>query len=776
MNKADRKIIDYLTTEKWEVDYHDASPPSVGRGGRTSCVCMTCQRELRVFMDGSRELCPICEELDYLQVKAEKEEGRLNLPSPPSLADRTDALLRGFELLLGHHQCPYNLFCQLKSQLKIHLNNVPGEDVWLGRVKSLLASPLAKYLRCEAPPKPDVEFRVSGRVWKWLRNRLRVFNRRNTHLWFSWFQIKRCALECSPDFVEQTYLDHQESLTSPDQGDDLAIAKIFKDKTFLRVLERAARGVEKHFSKGPKWEETTPSKSACYERSRSKGGQQRELRSLAHLSVSDRGTELERMTVIPHINTKDGCLHHQVVEIRTTYGRDEWENLSSLEPDMVRPSAKVQIILEPLKGRVISKGPAHLYSRMRPLQKAMHKTLRRMPCFRLIGRTLSPTDLIDLVTEKNRTDDAGWLSIDYKAATDGLSWKYSSRILFYLIQYLDPKVREEAFLCLGPHDLYYPDSEGVGLDLRHFGGTQVSGQLMGSILSFPVLCLANLGVYLSNMAIKQDNWSTKDRLSTVLINGDDMLYVGSQTDYTRHSELSGSVGLKMSVGKAYWHPVYANINSESFHYNIKVVDSTPYKIPFLNTGLFFGAHKVQRSEKLDLCEQELTLLSTLNLILDGTLPGRQADVLSRFIALHADEIWRETLFNLSSEDLLSLRVKSKQHRNLFLPFELGGMGVLPPDGYKFRTNSIQKRLATLFVDRYPRLVLAGPPPYPEGYIVPKVEVYQNRPWFKRLRAPDLDTPIFKEGLGGQKCMRNKLIRFLSAGYVRVASSAGEMIL
>jgi len=413
---------------------------------------------------------------------------------------------------------------------------------------------------------------------------------------------------------------------------------------------------------------------------------------------------------------------------------------------------------------------------MRPLQKAMHKTLRRMPCFRLIGRTLSPTDLMDLVTDENRADDAGWLSIDYKAATDGLSWKYSSRILFWITQYLDPETRALAFDCLGPHELYYPDSEGIGTDLRHYGGTQVSGQLMGSILSFPVLCLANLGVYLSNMAEKQDKWSTKARLSTVLINGDDMLYVGSNADYTRHADLSGRIGLKMSVGKAYWHPVYANINSESFHFNIAVKGSTPWKIPFLNTGLYFGAHKVQRSEKADSSDGG-TLLANLNLILEGTLPGRQADILSRFLALHAKEIYNETLFTVDykSRSELDFSVKSKNNRNLFLPYNLGGMGIVPPMGFKYRVTTLQKRLATLFVSDYPGLALVGPPPLPEGYIVPKVEVYLNKPWYKRMLARDFETPIFR-GLGTAKCMGKKLIRFLSAGYARFATGPGEMIL
>jgi len=572
--------------------------------------------------------------------------------------------------------------------------------------------------------------------------------------------------------VEQTYNDHREALTGPDQGDDSAIAAIFRDKTFLRVLEKTARGIEKKMTK-LSWLDTTPSKSACYERSRSKGGQQHELRSLAGLRQSDRGTELYMMKVIPHLNFKNETLHHSVVEYRVPYGYEEWGSLSLVDLPDQRPSAKVQIVLEPLKGRVISKGPALLYSHMRPLQKAMHKTLRRMPCFKLIGQTLAPTDLLDLICDQNRKDDAGWLSIDYKAATDGLSWKYSSRILWWITRYLDPTIRDRAFRCLGPHDLYYPDSEGIGLDLSHFGGTQVSGQLMGSILSFPVLCLANLGVYLSNMSDVQRYWGDRLRLRTVLINGDDMLYVGSKADYTRHAALSGSVGLKMSVGKAYWHQVYANINSQSFHHNIRVVGATPWNIPFLNTGLFFGAHKVQSSEKAD-ASLGGTLLSNLNLILAGTLPGRQSGICSRFIALHEHEIKQETLFQVSFLDAFNLKEGIRNTRNIFLPLALGGMGVDAPLDFRFKVIPLQKRLASLYVDRYPNLAIVGQLPHPEGYVVPKLESDINEPWFKRKAPHSLDLPIYM-GIGNVHCLSMKKIRFLSAGFERFATSPGEMI-
>jgi len=60
-----------------------------------------------------------------------------------------------------------------------------------------------------------------------------------------------------------------------------------------------------------------------------------------------------------------------------------------------------------MKVRVISKGPAIPYYRAKELQKALHSALRGMPQFRLIGRWLCPTDLMDL--DDSRSESDSWI-------------------------------------------------------------------------------------------------------------------------------------------------------------------------------------------------------------------------------------------------------------------------------------------------------------------------------------------------------------------------------
>jgi len=747
-----------------------ATPPNVVKreAVRAGYVCRTCGDLLAVVNASGgtfcRDLCTRCEASELLQ-QMDEEALRRHADREPPICERTSALLRGFKLLLEHHKMPYHLIVDLKRQIRSHLDTSPAEDVWLGRAKSLLAAPLAGYLKCEAPPKADVEFQFRGRVRLWFRNRQRVFNRKNTHLWFSWFQLKRCAMQCSKAFVEETYKDHLKSLTSPDVGEDSVIDSIFEDRTFMKVLDACAVGIERRLA-DKSWLDSTPSKNACFERTRKHGGQQDELRQQVGLKWCLKGTtELDRMIIVPHIHDKKGGLQHNcVVEVRRPYGCEEWRELDDKDYIDGRPRAraKIQIVLEPLKGRVISKGEALLYSKMRPLQKAMHTTLRYMPCFKLIGRSMTSTDLVDLVSDI-RPDD-GWLSIDYKAATDALSWKYSGRILRKIVERLSPQDQQDAERCLGPHDLWYPDDESPGE--YTFGGVQTSGQLMGSILSFPILCLANLGVYLLNTAERQRGWSYKERLSAVLVNGDDMLYVGSKADYARHTDLSGRVGLKMSVGKAYWHQAYANINSESFHYDLNNVEATPWKVPFLNTGLYFGAHKVLRKENTAAAHMgaDDSLVGNLNLILAGTLPGRQSEILSRFLSLHSEAVKKECQVQLGP--------RCYRSRNLFLPLTMGGMGVLPPIGFKYRINSVQRRLARYYREQYMYLSIQTQPPFPEGYIVPKVERWVNKPWLKKALLP-ADSML--GGLDYKKSETRRIMKFCQPGRNLFTDLPGVMI-
>jgi hypothetical protein len=305
---------------------------------------------------------------------------------------------------------------------------------------------------------------------------------------------------------------------------------------------------------------------------------------------------------------------------------------------------------------------------------------------------------------------------------------------------------------LGPHALHYP--EGSHKILK---GVQTNGQLMGSILSFPILCLANLGVYLAVTSVPhwQHGWSDQDRLSHVLVNGDDMVYAADESLWPMHVSYAASVGLEMSVGKAYVHDTYVNINSTSIHYSLKR-DCTPWQIDYLNAGLYYGQHKVQK--KLDGREKDegtnsgdqhelaqehskadrSSLVGNLNVVLAGSLPGRQSELLKRFINEHSSEIFDECRAQVRSGKYRGLKVVV---RNLFLPICNGGMGVNPPDGWKFVTTKMQMKIANALRERSDAPRTTQLPTM--GYELTKVETDVTAPWKKKELSVDLDELEFR---------------------------------
>jgi len=670
-----------------------------------------------------------------------------------SLPDRTNALIRGLDLVLEHHGASNVIRAELSAQVHAHLDT-SFDTVWLKRSKYLLTYPLSKYLKNESPPVPDIKFQASGKLRRWLKQRMFCFNRKNTHLWYSWLQAKRSTLPVSSDFVESTYDKHLESLSRHDPGDDLIIDEIFSDPTFNRVLTSLRSQIGKDIlNHDDDFTTNAPSANACFENTRGAGGQQFQLETMCGLSRRDDkvlltqydpNKEFYGMRFDTVVHTSHGLRHNVVTEIRVDYGVDEWNSLKyhSYVLDRRSRCCTIQAVLEPMKVRVISKGEALPYYSCKPLQKAMHSAMKHLCCFRLIGRPFSPTDLIDLKERSDPWDQ--WFSIDYSAATDGLSWKYAGRILRFIIAELPPYLKERALEVLGPHALHYPIPGSPGC--RVFKGMQQNGQLMGSILSFPILCLANLGVYLKVTQLAQRHWNDHDRLNHVLINGDDMLYSANESLWKHHVDVAAKVGLEMSVGKAYHHYEYANINSVSAHYSLRNNTASPWQIDYLNTGLFFGQHKVQNREHKEAgefyCKYEdgryllakahlgqdpsAGYASNIGCLLQGTLPGKASHLLSRYLAFHAEDIRRECAGVINWSSRRSLYV-----RNLFLPLSSGGMGVVPPPGWKFWISPSDRRVAWELLNRSGSNLFDTQRPL-RGYDLDEISTVKSVPWVKQF--------------------------------------------
>lgn len=628
---------------------------------------------------------------------------------------RADGVIRGILVVLRHHGATHPVVDSFVQQARDYLVH-PDEKVFFKRAKYLTVAPMARFLKQEPPKVPDLAWKPIGQFGKWAKHRLSVYCRRNIHLWYSFLQAKRAALPLSEALVLTTYEEHRKAMEIVDPIDDSTHDSVMK--LLEPVLKKVSAGIRAKLSSAGASLDHTPSNSACFEETRSKGGQAAVMRRLVpeiELYDEKRSTRdrrlptLARMVFHP-ILYQNGVVRYNVVVEEYEYpdGERLWKDSvqkESLRYKRVgRLECIIQAVIEPLKIRVISKGEAVPYYFSKDLQRAIHGTMRDMPCFRLIGRPLCPTDLIDLASNrcilgKGRYE---WFSIDYSAATDNLSARLSASILERLTRGFDESTRALWSSVLAPHHCSYPELKaGCVEDVD-----QRNGQLMGSILSFPVLCLANLGLYLET--IKEDTRPLRDRLRGVLVNGDDMLYVAKHSKWNDHILTGEKVGLVMSAGKAYCHSRYANANSACFDYDLYRSNATPWSIPFLNTGLYFGQSKVLADDK---GERDEGFCSTVNRLLQGALPGKDSELMRQFVARHSSWIEQEC-----------------RGRNLFVPQALGGMGVTRPLGFETKFTWQQRAVAMKRVNEQPYGWL-GAGPLPAGDVPERSEIIQ--PWISK---------------------------------------------
>lgn len=689
--------------------------------------------------------------------------------SPPlsqedrSSKTRAETFLHGLKVILRHHDAPVAVVRSFYKQAYDYLH-VPSEEIFIKRAKYLTLAPMAKYLKNLEPKRPDQAFVAKGAWRRWSKPRLASYRARNTHLWYSFLQAKRAADRVSPDIVLSNFRKHREQMLSPDplsgseEGEEILdrVVKLLKpilrsvSKDILRDSELVNRP-QKHCFSG--------SIGASLDASRAQGGQ---LSYLREMSGRDRNLpplgDLESMEL--HLGSS--IFASQRRENFTTEVRSIDNQVDFLEvvlekyrdPQHEPLEARVEAILEPLKVRTISKGPGAEYFLAKPIQKKIHSSLRRMSPFRLIGRPFDPTDLIDLKDAQQSMgslDDHYWLSIDYSSATDGLSASLSREILFEILRPLGERNIEYFRLLLNvlaPHKISYPEVAGVKIpDVM-----QVNGQLMGSPLSFPILCLANLGLYLLVRSYTRPNIPVKDLLKAVLVNGDDMIYIGTEEEWNLHAHFGAKIGLAMSPGKAYIHKKYANINSVNTTYNLEFKPSvkdgvhysseTPLIQPFFNVGLMFGKHKVVGKEGTLDPETGLTnsYSSVIDEVVRGSLPGKECQVLKQYLCLHKDAINKEC-----------------RGRNLFLPVSVGGMGQTLPVGF---SNHITKTQQERFAWIYSREVHPYPDirPYPKGRLLRKKEDTIRDP-FEGVINDDTEKVLKKSGLISES-MIHGLVNFI----------------
>lgn len=503
-------------------------------------------------------------------------------------------------------------------------------------------------------------------------------------------ETKRGCPVVPPEFVENALDDHKKSLSTPFQSPTAGPAEqllhgdenprignnsrssLRTEKEFLeempRVLDFLLPGLlgPGGTLKPQDWKTCFPaSTKACLEKFANFGGAREYLREqiFTEFGFSELHTSLHSMYEVRSGRAK---------ETRTAIidARDQ-DIMTYLWAECLRHkkpcTSQVKEILEPLKVRVITKSEAlHQYLSI-PVQKALHGALRQRRPFALLGRPVGGDMINDLVT-RSRDIQGSWVSGDYKGATDGLSQEISEIVARRSIQHLAP--------FLETQELDQLLKNLVGQNIRYCHGdqpevvTQKNGQLMGSILSFPILCLVNYLTYFyskSDLYFEYLKYVQSGRgpctpreidKELVLINGDDILFKSTDADYHIWTRNLRFFGFTPSLGKNLRSNRFLMINSTMYVQSSTSGSDFFEHLPFPNLGLLKGRSKVGREESNLIDTKPLWTIA--DDIQDGF--GREFPQLYRS--------WNRRTLEIYS---------NKGQRNYYGPRELGFCGLYDPN-------------------------------------------------------------------------------------------------
>lgn len=230
-------------------------------------------------------------------------------------------------------------------------------------------------------------------------------------------------------------------------------------------------------------------------------------------------------------------------------------------PPYHMPVVSAIAIREPLKVRMITKAESHTKC-LQPLQMCLFDYLKTQPQFVLTHGVMwgkkeefheklewihRIEDQVKMIHNRRKEGDL-WLSGDYTAATDNFPMSVTNALVEGLLSQIDHEpTKQWVRYEVSPHVINYP--MGIG------SGEQTSGQLMGSLLSFPLLCFLN-DFIVSRSGAEPGKY---------LINGDDVLVLGSEKFIHQWRRDAPKVGLSLSLGKNFIDPHFVTVNSQLFY-------------------------------------------------------------------------------------------------------------------------------------------------------------------------------------------------------------------
>jgi len=551
---------------------------------------------------------------------------------------------------------------------------------WMKYVKWRIATFCAIGWEQESlPPVPCAglrsgSFLLGGRAVKFQK-----LLRNNKEKWFSFLQSigvggKKGFNRPGPNLVQKGCVDTFTELTNAGIDACIACPQTFPERTsgslvdvgglayfnlkvdnesidVAKLKEQLCRTVKELFGSGQRllWlqelqKPCVPSTSSVYNNSRSKLGGFGEV-----CSVLNDDVQLPLVFKMSWLQMDPSSFDNEMrVDVEDRFLPRYLLDESQLDEDFSRVVAKLKShyrqnsdncaeivgLSEALKVRCITKGNAILNYLLKPLQKVMHSTLRSHPVFSLIGEPASESHIQDVIDRMEKLDvfmPKQFISGDYSNATNALRGWVSETIADEVSNCLslDEDYREFFMTNLCRNKIVLKDGD------RRLEAEQVEGQLMGSITSFPVLCIANAALirYAYELRLGR-RLALRD--VPLKVNGDDCLFIGDQNLKDIWSIIGSRMGLNESVGKTFIHPYMAQINSTGYVNYLSGVR----RIGYINYGLLKGLKRSSVGNNDAVNADPFELASCARELIRLSDPSQATFLAKKFFELHEPSLRR----------------------------------------------------------------------------------------------------------------------------------------
>lgn len=202
----------------------------------------------------------------------------------------------------------------------------------------------------------------------------------------------------------------------------------------------------------------------------------------------------------------------------------------------IKPGRRVNIVTDGGKSRIISVADA-AQQVLGPLHHLLYDHIARADWL-LRGEVTG-----NRAKKFQRVKGEVFVSGDYESATDNFNRHHSEAILRAIF-------KNSANIPAAIQELALQSLTGY-LVVDETWYRQVAGQLMGNLLSFPLLCITNFLAF--KMAVP--------RRVPLLINGDDIVFRSTPKEAQTWMAVVGESGLTLSPGKTFVHERYFSLNS-----------------------------------------------------------------------------------------------------------------------------------------------------------------------------------------------------------------------